>query len=265
MEGGVKVATIFLCIIAGLVCWGCTTLGASAVFLVNKLQGKTIAILLSLSAGVMISASFFSLLNPAVEMCEKQNLPAFLFVALGFFVGGSFIVFSSKILDRFFEYDKFAGHKGLKKSIMLASSITLHNIPEGMAVGVAFGALTAGTAQTSVMSAFMLAIGIGIQNIPEGASVSLPLRMQGVSKGKSFLTGMMSGVVEPIFAPIAFLVCSFVSSILPFLLSFGAGTMIAVATCELVPEAVHWSKHRAILFLTLGFVIMALLDLAFAQ
>jgi ZIP family zinc transporter len=211
---------------------------------------------------LLIASSFFSLINPAIEVCEEKNLPTVLFISLGFFVGGAFIIISSKILDNFFKFDKYAKHSGIKRSIMLTSSMTIHNIPEGMAIGVAFGALAGIDNTASLVSTFMLAIGIAIQNIPEGASVSIPLHRDGVPVVKSFFIGSASGFVEFLFAPLAFLLCYMVSNLLPFLLAFAAGTMIAVAVCELLPEAVSHSKNRAILFLTLGFVTMAILDLA---
>ena len=257
-----NIPVFWLTVIAGGACFLSTSIGSSFVFLFKNLNQKYLTALLAFAGGVMIASSFFSLINPAIDACEEKNLPAFLFISLGFFIGGAFIIISSKILDKFFTMDKFTTHKGLKRGIMLTSSMTLHNIPEGMAVGVAFGALASTSTTAGILSAFMLAVGIAIQNIPEGASVSIPLRREGVSATKSFFIGSASGLVEFIFAPLAFLACYAVGSILPFLLAFAAGTMIAVAVCELLPEAVEHNKNRAILFLTLGFVTMAILDLA---
>jgi len=257
-----NIPIFWLTIISGGLCFLCTSLGSSFVYIFKNFNQKHLTALLAFAGGVMIASSFFSLINPAIESCEENNLPAFLFISLGFFIGGAFIIISSKILDKFFTIDKFTTHKELKRSIMLTSSMTLHNIPEGMAIGVAFGALIGVESTASLISAFMLAVGIAIQNIPEGASVSIPLRREGVSTTKSFFIGSASGFVEFIFAPLSFLLCFVVGSILPFLLAFAAGTMIAVAVCELLPEAVSYSKNRAILYLTLGFVVMAILDLA---
>lgn len=262
LDGIACIPTFWLCVIGGFICFLCTTLGAGFVFIFKNFSQKYLTIILAFSGGVMIASSFFSLIIPAIQTCEQQSLPAFLFITLGFFVGGTFIIISSKILDRFFTQTNYINRSGFKRSIMLTASITLHNIPEGMAVGVAFGSLLNPT-PSGIISAFMLAIGIGIQNIPEGASVALPLKREGVSTKKAFSMGILSGIVEPIFAPIAFCLCFFISGILPFLLSFAAGTMIAVAVCELLPEAVAISKNRSIFFLTIGFVLMALLDLVF--
>ena len=255
---------IVQCLIGAGFCFLCTTLGASLVFLIKDGNIKKLYVLLALAGGIMIASSFFSLLAPAIETCEEQNLPVYLYVALGFLIGGAFIVLSDKILDKFFSYDKFSKHKKFKKSVIFAGSITFHNIPEGMAVGIAFGSLALNADPVTAMSAFTLAFGIGIQNIPEGVAVALPLKVQGVSTKKCFLIGLISGIVEPLFAIFAFLLCFFVSSILPFLLSFAAGAMVAVATCELIPESVGYNKNKATLFMILGFVIMALLDTAFA-
>ena len=252
----------WLTVIAGSLCWFCTSFGAGFVYFFRNNNQKYLTALLAFAGGVMIASSFFSLINPAIDVCEEKNLPTALFISLGFFVGGAFIIISSKILDRFFNFDKFSKHSRFKRSIMLTSSMTLHNIPEGMAIGVAFGALAGAGDMASLMSAFMLAVGISIQNIPEGASVSIPLHRDGLTATKSFLIGSASGFVEFIFAPLAFLLCYLASNVLPFLLAFSAGTMIAVAVCELLPEAVSHSKNRAILFLTVGFVVMAILDLA---
>lgn len=262
LEWLAQVPVFWLCVIASLLCFLCTTFGASFIYLFKNLGHKYLTAILAFSGGVMIASSFFSLITPAIETCEEQNIPAFLFISLGFFIGGSFIIISSKILDKYFSTKNIMAKSSFKRSIMLTTSITLHNIPEGMAVGVAFGSLASGSTTAGIVSAFMLAVGIGIQNIPEGASVSLPLKREGISNHKAFLLGSMSGIVEPIVAPLAFLACYFISGILPFLLSFAAGTMIAVAVCELLPEAVSISKNRAILYLNLGFVIMAILDLA---
>lgn len=252
------------CLLGVSFCFICTTLGASMVFLIKGNNPKKLYVLLSLAGGIMIASSFFSLLNPAIEACEEQNLPVYIFVALGFLIGGLFIVLSDKILDKFFSMEKYSKHKNFKKSIIFAGSITFHNIPEGIAVGIAFGSIAINADPTMIMSAFALAFGIGIQNIPEGVAVALPLKVQGVSTKKCFFVGLLSGIVEPIFAIMAFLLCFFVSSVLPFLLSFAAGAMVAVATCELIPESVAHNKNKSTLFMILGFVIMAVLDTAFA-
>ena len=255
-----SLAPIWQCVIGALFCFLCTTTGASLVFFFRKHNEDKMSSILALAGGIMIASSFFSLLSPAIETCEQNDLPIYLFVAIGFLVGGLFIVLSDKILDKFFNLEKFSKHKTFKKSVIFVGSITFHNIPEGMAVGVAFGSLTLGADVTTIGAAFMLAFGIGIQNIPEGTAVALPLKAQGISTRKSFFIGMLSGIVEPIFALLAFLLCVYVSSILPFLLSFAAGAMVAVACCELIPESVKNGKNKATILLTIGFFVMALLD-----
>ena len=258
-----NLSPLLQCLIGATFCFLCTTSGASLVFMFQKKKQHQLFGLLSFAGGIMIASSFFSLLVPAIESCQEKDLPIYLYVALGFLVGGVFIVLSDKILDKFFNLKKFEKHKIFKRSVIFAGSITFHNIPEGMAIGVAFGSLAFGIDSTSFASAFMLALGIGLQNIPEGMAVALPPKAQGVSTKKSFFVGLLSGIVEPIFAVIAFLLCVYISSILPFLLSFAAGAMIAVATCELIPEAVSHHKNKATLFMLFGFFIMALLDTAF--
>lgn len=251
---------IWQCVIGAMFCFLCTTIGASLVFFLRSNDSKKLSGVLALAGGIMIASSFFSLLMPAIEECEAKDLPIYLFVATGFLIGGIFIVLSDKILDRFFNIQRFSRHRAFKRSIIFAGSITFHNIPEGMAIGVAFGSLTLGADVASITSAFMLALGIGLQNIPEGVAVSLPLKVQGVKPRKAFFVGMLSGIVEPIFAILAFLLCVYVGTILPLLLSFAAGAMVAVATCELIPEAVQNGKNKATVFMVIGFFIMALLD-----
>lgn len=255
-----SIEPIWQCVIGAMFCFLCTSIGASLVFFFKKGNTNKMNGVLALAGGIMIASSFFSLLMPAIETCEENNLPIYLFVAIGFLIGGIFIVLSDKILDKFFNLEKFAKHRAFKRSIIFAGSITFHNIPEGMAIGVAFGSLTLGADSATITSAFMLALGIGLQNIPEGAAVALPLKAQGVKTSKSFFVGMLSGIVEPIFAVLAFLLCYYVGTILPFLLSFAAGAMVAVACCELIPEAVKNGKNKATIFLIIGFFIMALLD-----
>lgn len=211
----------------------------------------------------MIAASFWSLLAPAIELSEELGYIAWILPATGFAVGGLFVLLSDKFLDRVLKNNKsLRSADSLKRSILLIAAITIHNIPEGMAVGVAFGGIASGVPGMTAVGALMLALGIGIQNFPEGAAVSLPLRNEGFSRFKSFMFGQGSALVEPISAVIGVVLVLTVRSILPFLLSFAAGAMIAVAARELLPESVKENKNLATLGLICGFAIMMILDVA---
>ena len=258
-----NVSVFLQCVICAFFCFLCTTLGALFIYIFKNKNPEQMSKLLALAGGIMIASSFFSLLSPAIESCQKNNLPIYLYVAIGFLVGGVFIVLSDKILDKFFKLERFSKHRALKRAMIFTGSITIHNIPEGMAVGVAFGSIATSMGDATTVSAILLAVGIGIQNIPEGLTVALPLRTQGISTNKSFVIGMLSGSVEPLFALLSFALCFYVTSILPFLLSFASGAMVAVATCELIPDAVKCGKNKATIFMIVGFFIMALLDTAF--
>ena len=188
---------------------------------------------------------------------------AWLLPATGFATGGLFVILSDKFLDKVLKARKNSRNAiSLKRSILLVSAITIHNIPEGMAIGVAFGGLASGTPGMTLIAAIMLAVGIGIQNFPEGAAVALPLRNEGFSRFKSFMYGQASGLVEPISAVIGVVLVLTVRSILPFLLAFAAGAMLAVAARELLPESIQENKNLATLGLIAGFAIMMILDVA---
>ena len=249
-----------LALLSGTLCFLCTTLGASGVFLFKNTTNKTLTTLLAAAGGVMIASSFFSLLMPAVDYCNDNAVKEVLFVVLGFLCGGGFIALSNLLFDKKIAKINNPHINKYKRNFLLVSSITLHNIPEGMAIGVAFGYCAYGDA-TAVVAALGLAVGIGLQNIPEGASVALPLRRDGMSRRRSFCIGSMSGVVEPIFALLACFLALLVEPALPFLLAFSAGAMMTVAIVELIPESLNGSKNQTILFTTLGFCIMALLDI----
>jgi len=250
-------------ILAGLLTWGVTALGAAIVFFFKKVNGSVLDAMLGLSAGVMISASFFSLLNPAINQAENLGMISWLVVSLGFFFGGLLLVFGDFIFNKFFEKRKTKKKNSTKRSLMLIFSITLHNIPEGLAIGVAFGSYAMGIEGATLASAVMLAVGVAIQNFPEGTAVSLPLRRENFSRKKSFVCGALSGIVEPIAAFIGCLLVIYVQNILPFLLSFAAGAMIYVAVSELIPES-QKNKHKNLmsLFTIIGFAIMMILDVA---
>lgn len=219
--------------------------------------------ILGFSAGVMIAASFWSLISPAIDLSFELGYIVWLLPAIGFIVGGLFVLFSDRFLDKVLKNRKsLQNADSLKRSILLISAITIHNIPEGMAIGVAFGGIASGVPGMTLIGAIMLAIGIGIQNFPEGAAVSLPLRNEGFSRFKSFMFGQASALVEPISAVIGVILVLTIRSILPFLLSFAAGAMIAVVARELLPESVKENKNLATLGLIFGFVLMMVLDVA---
>lgn len=243
-----------------------TSLGSAMVFFTkNKINEKFQKFLLGFASGVMIAASVWSLIIPSIEMAEKQNTVAWLPSAIGFLLGIVFqLLLDSVIPHLHLNSDKPEGVKTrLSKNTMLVLAVTLHNIPEGMAVGVTLaGALTENTG-ISVAGAISLAVGIAIQNFPEGAIISLPLKDGGCSKIKSFYYGVISGVVEPIGAIITLIFAGFVTQILPYLLSFAAGAMIYVVTEELIPESQNGNHSNVgTIGVAVGFVIMMILDVS---
>lgn len=243
-----------------------TSLGSAMVFLMkNKMNRKVEKILLGFASGVMIAASVWSLLIPSINMTEEQGKVAWIPATVGFMLGIIFLlVLDSLIPHLHLDSDKPEGLKAkLKKTTMMIFAVTLHNIPEGMAVGVAFaGALTGNTGIT-MSAAIALAIGIAIQNFPEGAIISMPLKSEGISKTKAFVYGTLSGAVEPVAAFITILLTSLVVQILPYLLSFAAGAMIYVVVEELIPES-QSGAHSNIgtIGVAIGFVLMMILDVA---
>lgn len=243
-----------------------TTLGAAMVFLMKKEMNKKVEkILLGFASGVMIAASVWSLLIPSIEMTETQGKVAWIPAAIGFLLGIVFLlVLDSVVPHMHLESEKTEGIKSkLKKTTMMVFAVTLHNIPEGMAVGVTFAGALAQNAGITMAGAFALAIGIAIQNFPEGAIISMPLKSEGVSKPKAFLYGTLSGIVEPIGAVITILLTNAVVPILPYLLSFAAGSMIYVVVEELIPES-QAGEHSNIgtIGVAIGFTIMMILDVA---
>lgn len=243
-----------------------TTLGSATVFLMkNKLNKKVEKILLGFAAGVMIAASVWSLLIPSIDMAQEQGILPWLPAAIGFILGIVFLlVLDSVIPHLHLESTKPEGIKTkLKKTTMMVFAVTLHNIPEGMAVGVSFAGTLMENTGITLAGAFALAIGIAIQNFPEGAIISMPLKAEGMSKGKAFLYGTLSGIVEPIGAIITILLTSTVIPILPYVLSFAAGAMIYVVVEELIPES-QVGEHSNIgtIGVAIGFTIMMILDVA---
>lgn len=243
-----------------------TTLGAAMVFLMkNKINNRIEKLLLGFASGVMIAASIWSLLIPAIEMSESQGKIAWVPAAIGFLLGITFLlVLDSVIPHLHLKSDKPEGIKSkLKKTTMMVFAVTLHNIPEGMAVGVTFAGALTQNAGITMAGAFALAIGIAIQNFPEGAIISMPLKSEGMSKPKAFLYGTLSGIVEPIGAIITILLTNAVVPMLPYLLAFAAGAMIYVVVEELIPES-QAGEHSNIgtIGVAIGFVVMMILDVA---
>lgn len=268
MEWFMGLSPIFQGLLATLFTWFVTALGAAVVFFFKKFDKRILNTMLGFGAGVMIAASFWSLLSPSIELSEELGYSGFVIPAIGFFLGGAFLIFADKLMDTYSygvvlnKEEDISKAAKYRKSILLVLAVTLHNIPEGLAVGVAFGGVAAGIPGTSIIAALTLALGIGLQNFPEGAAVSLPLRSEGLSRTKSFLYGQASGLVEPISGVIGVIAALTVRSLLPFLLSFSAGAMIAVVGAELLPEASLENKKLTTLGLILGFIVMMVLDVA---
>ena len=252
---------IWQALIAGCFTFLVTSLGAAVVFVFKSVNKNIMDSMLAISAGIMLSASFFSLLNPAVEIAEELNLKVWLVVFIGIIFGRILLYARDKLLE-FLSKNKDSGSLSLRRCAMLFTSITLHNIPEGLVVGVAFGAIAYGIDNATVFAAISLTIGIAIQNFPEGSAISLPLRREGLSRFKSFMFAMLSGIVEPIAAVIGALLVMKIQIILPFILSFAAGAMIFVISMELIPESQSNKKKDLMAFLTLlGFSIMMVLEI----
>lgn len=259
---------VLLALLATLGTWFITALGAATVVFFSTPNPKILNLMLGFASGVMIAASFWSLLQPAIEQAEVMDgLPAYLVATIGFLLGAGFMWVSDKIVN--FARSRANTAEGrhnekLNRIIMLVLSITLHNIPEGLAVGVAFGALAGkGYTTETLLGAVSVAIGIGLQNFPEGAAVSLPLRREGCSRKKSFFLGQSSGMVEPIAGVLGALLVVYVEPLLPYALSFAAGAMVLVAVHELIPECQRNQKaqpYTATMGIVLGFAVMMLLD-----
>ena len=258
---------VTMALLATLFTWGMTALGAALGFFFKEINKRILNMMLGFASGVMIAASFWSLLAPAIEMAEGSALPAWLVAAIGFVGGAAFLWLADKVMPHmhFGSSEEEGIHTHLRRSILLVLSITLHNIPEGLAVGVAFGALSTGADSGAMLAALAVAIGIGIQNFPEGAAVSIPLRREGLSRTKSFLYGQASGVVEPIAGVLGAWLVVAMEPILPYALAFAAGAMIYVVVEELIPEAQagdHEGAHFATWGCILGFACMMILDVA---
>lgn len=247
--------------------WGVTALGAAMVFFFKSIDKKVLDGMLGFAAGVMIAASFWSLLAPSIELSESMGLPKWLPPLVGFLSGGLFLRLVDMLLPHLHigrEKEEAEGIKtSWKKSLLLVLAITMHNIPEGLAVGVGFGAVAAGIPSADLAGAMTLALGIGLQNFPEGAAVSIPLRREGFGRFKSFVYGQASGLVEPIAAVAGAALVGLMRPLLPYALSFAAGAMIFVVVEEVVPEAQSsGNSNIATLGSMLGFALMMFLDVA---
>jgi len=245
--------------------WGMTAVGAASVFLFKNISRKVLDGMLGFAAGVMIAASFWSLLAPAIDLSEEMGLIPWIPALVGFLFGGIFLRFADRLLPHLHLSDPIEKAEGVKTSLhkttLLVLAITLHNIPEGLAVGVAFGAVAAGIPSASLAGAVALAIGIGIQNFPEGLAVSVPLRREGFSRSKSFFYGQASGIVEPIAGVLGAFAVIMMRPILPYALAFAAGAMIFVVVEEAIPEAsAAGNTHIATLGAMIGFAVMMSLD-----
>ncbi|MBQ8894518.1 MAG: ZIP family metal transporter [Clostridia bacterium] len=250
---------IMMALLATLGTWLVTALGAATVVFFKSPNLKILNLMLGFASGVMIAASFWSLLQPAIERAEGAGDPAWLVATLGFLAGAIFMWGSDQVVC----YARRQADAQINRIVMLILSITLHNIPEGLAVGVAFGALRNGFTTEALMGAVTIAIGIGLQNFPEGAAVSIPLRREGVSRGKCFLLGQASGMVEPVAGILGALLVVYIEAILPFALSFAAGAMILVAVHELIPECQRDQQihpYFSTMGIVSGFAVMMLLD-----
>lgn len=271
MKGsGDVVSPVLMALLGGIFTWGMTAVGAAMVFFFKDIKPKVLNFMLGSASGVMIAAAFWSLLEPALELSKDYSLP-WLPVVGGFGLGGLFLY----LADKFFPHvhhveDQPRGGKGgssskaIKRSLLLIVAITLHNIPEGLSYGVAFGSI-GNTESATLISAIILAVGIGLQNFPEGAAVSIPLRRDGHSRWKSFLYGQASGLVEPAAAVLGAWLASSVRQLLPYALSFAAGAMIFVVAEDLIPESQndsHLYGHFATIGTMLGFMLMTLMDIA---
>lgn len=250
---------ILYAFLAGLGTWFITMLGSSLVFFIRSENRKILSLIMGLGAGIMIAASFFSLILPSLKQLEesgRSNIEA----VLGFFFGGIFLFIFDLFLNKI-ERKKEASDKSNK---LLFLAITLHNIPEGLAIGVAFGLAMENASSANLINAFLLALGIGLQNFPEGLAISLPLKQNGMSRKKAFMYGQLSAIVEPISAVLGVILIYFIEMILPFVLCFASGAMLYVVVEELIPNGkISKDDKMCTLGIIFGYVVMMLLDLLF--
>lgn len=262
-----SISPVMAALYAGLFTWSMTAIGAAAVYVFKNPSKKLLDGMLGFTGGVMVAASFWSLLSPAIEMSEGEGFQKVLPAAIGFALGALFLFGLDKILPHLHLNHDEKHTEGVKtpwqKTTLLVLAITLHNIPEGLAVGVLFGGVAAGIPEATIAGALTLAIGIGLQNLPEGLAVSFPLRRMGVSKRKSFFYGQSSALVEPVAAVIGAMAVGFFTPVLPYALAFAAGAMIFVVIEEVVPETQQGNNSDiATLGFIGGFIVMMMLDVA---
>ena len=257
---------ILQALLATMFTWGMTAVGAALVFGAKNVPRKLLDAMLGFAAGVMIAASFWSLLAPSIELAEGGAMPLWVPPLVGFMAGGIFLRLLDRVLPHLHPGMKMSEAEGVhtswRRSVLLVSAITLHNIPEGLAIGVAFGAVGAGINGASLGAAVALAVGIGLQNFPEGTAVSMPLRREGISRARSFFYGQLSATVEPVAAVIGAAAVILARPLLPYALAFAAGAMIFVVAEELIPEAKRGSPDIAAMSLMVGFSVMMVLDVA---
>ena len=259
---------VIMAFIAGLVTWAMTAFGAAAVFLVKEINRRFLDVMLGFAAGVMSAAIYWSMLAPAIEIAAKRGILPWLPAAAGFLVGGIFLRGIDRILPHLQLGSPIEKTEGIKtrwhRTTLLILAMSLHNLPEGLAIGVAFGAIATGNSYATLQAAIALAIGIGIQDIPEGMAVSMPLRRDGISRPKSFWYGQLSGIVEPIAAVIGAAAVILTQSILPYALAFAAGAMFFIVVEEIIPESQRGGNaDLATMGTIVGFVLMMILDVAF--
>ena len=256
-------------LLATMFTWGLTARGAALVFGTKNVPRKLLDAMLGFAAGVMIAASFWSLLAPSISLSAEGPLPLWVPPLIGFLAGGVFLRLVDRVLPHLHPWMPMSDAEGIhtswRRSVLLVSAITLHNIPEGLAVGVAFGAVAAGIPEASLGAAIALAVGIGLQNFPEGTAVAMPLRREGMSRSKSFFVGQLSAMVEPIAGVLGAATVVLAKPILPYALAFAAGAMIFVVAEELVPEAKRGSPDIAAMSLMVGFAVMMTLDVSLSQ
>lgn len=262
-----ELSPVYAALLATLFTWGMTALGASSVFFMKTMNRAVLDGMLGFTGGVMVAASFWSLLLPSIQMTEGEGFTKVIPAASGFFLGALFIFVLDKILPHLHINFKESEKEGIKtpwrKSTLLMLAITLHNIPEGLAIGIMFGGFGAGLPEASIGAAVALSLGIGIQNLPEGMAVAMPMRRNGASRWRSFNYGQLSAIVEPVFGVIGVLAISFFTPILPYALAFAAGAMIFVVVEEVIPETQRdkFTDVATIGFI-IGFILMMTLDVS---